>query len=301
MAYRLPPLSTLRLFEAAARLSSFKAAAEELHVTPSAVSHGVQSLEQWLGLRLFVRGTRTLTLTKDGTAFLPQVQQALSLLATAVESLPGRRARGRLSISAAPTFASRWLVTQLPRFQALHPEIQVAIDTQFRQVDFPRDGVDLAIRLGIGPWPGLDAMKLLDEVVVPVCAPELAQQIRRVEDLATTTLLRVASASHDWDRWFEAAGQPPVTPKRTLVFDTIHMALDAAARGLGVVLGRHPLFHEELASGLLVPVLGPPRRFSTAYWLVTSPDYLRRPEVAAFRSWIKQVIREVAEAESIAV
>jgi len=291
MGYRLPPLTTLRLFEAAGRLSSFKAAAEELNVTPSAVSHGIRTLEDWLGTRLFTRGSRGLALTAAGAAFLPQVQAALNLLVQAVDGVPGRRVPRRLTISCAPTFASRWLLPNLPQFQAAHPEIEVSIDTTHRQVDMPRDNVDVAIRMGQGDWPGLRALKLVDERLVPVCAPSLAGRIRTVDDLCEAGILRVSTVTEDWPAWLRAVGAR-VDPPRSLSFDTIHMALAAAAQGLGVALGRLPMIERDIGAGTLVPVLGPPQPCRTGYWLVAPADAFARPELAAFRDWIRRRMAE---------
>ncbi|MDQ2102710.1 transcriptional regulator GcvA [Azospirillum isscasi] len=291
MAYRLPPLNTLRLFEAAGRHQSFKAAAEELHLTPSAVSHGIQTLEDWLGVELFLRGNRSLSLTPAGQAYLPRVRDALQALALATESVPGRAPSGRLSVSAAPTFALRWLIPRLPAFRERHPTITVELDTAHRVVEFPRDGIDAGIRLGRGTWPGLAALKLLEEDLVPVAAPALAARIATPADLAAAPLLHVADVSEDWTAWAEAAGLPPSALgdglKRGLRLDAIHMAVDAAVRGMGVTIGRRPTVDPELASGQLVEVMGPRLRAKSAYWLVTARDSLRRPEVAAFRAWMR--------------
>lgn len=291
MAYRLPPLNTLRLFEAAGRHQSFKAAAEELHLTPSAVSHGIQTLEEWLGVELFLRGNRSLSLTPAGHAYLPRVRDALHALALATESVPGRAPGGRLSVSAAPTFALRWLIPRLPAFQERHPAITVALDTAHRVVEFPRDGIDAGIRLGRGDWPGLAALKLMEEDLVPVAAPALAARIACPADLAAVPLLHVADVSEDWTAWAEAAGLPPSALddglRRGLRLDAIHMAVDAAVRGLGVIIGRRPTVDPELESGRLVEVMGPRLRAKSAYWLVTAQDSLRRPEVAAFRAWMR--------------
>ena len=291
MAYRLPPLNTLRLFEAAGRQLSFKAAAEELHLTPSAVSHGIQTLEDWLGVELFLRGNRSLTLTPAGQAYLPRVRDALHALALATESVPGRKPSGRLAVSTTPTFALRWLIPRLPAFRDLHPTITVDLDTAHRVMEFPRDGIDVGIRLGRGPWPGLAALKLLDEDLVPVAAPALAARIAAPADLATVPLLYVASVTEDWTTWAEAAGLNAATLGeglgRGLRFDTIHMAVDAAVRGLGVAIGRRPTVDPELESGRLVEVAAPRLRARAGWWMVTARDSLRRPEVAAFRAWMR--------------
>lgn len=291
MPYRLPPLHTMRLFEAAGRLLSFKLAAAELHVTPSALSHGIQALEDWLGLALFARGNRSLSLTEAGAAYLPQVRAALDLLAQASSGLPGQVASTKLAISVAPSFGLHWLMPHLPRFQARHPEIEIVIDTQHHPVQFPREGIDLAIRMGRGDWPGLTAIHLAQEQLVPVCAPALVTSLRQPADLAATTLLRVADVSEDWASWFALAGLNPIETPRSLTFDTIHMALEAAAQGLGVAMGRLPLAADDLAAGRLVSLFGPPRACATGYWLVAPPETQRRPAVKAFRHWIELELR----------
>ncbi len=288
MAYRLPPLNSMRLFEAAGRRLSFKLAAEDLNLTPSAISHGIQSLEDWLGVELFVRGNRNLTLTGAGATYLPQVRAALEIIVRASESMPGRRSNGRLAVSVSPTFAIRWLLPRLQRFNKRHPDIEVSVDTTHRLVEFPRDGIDLAIRLGNGNWPELYATCLVRQTLVPVCAPSLAGSVQSPSDLARATLLHVVDVSEDWDAWCQLADVSTPAPSRGLRFDTIHMAFEAAAEGLGVAIGRLPLIDADIAAGRVVPVLGPPRRCSTGYWLVTGRESLRRPEVMAFRDWIRQ-------------
>ena len=297
MAYRLPPLNALRLFEAAGRCLSFKLAAEEIGVTPSAVSHGMRSLEDWLGTALFTRGRRSLELTEAGKAFLPRVQAALDMLAIATEEIPGRQRQARLSVSVAPTFGVRWLVPRLPDFNALHPGIDVALDTAQRPVDFPRDGVDLAIRMGGGDWPRLSATCLVGEKLVPVCAPALAAEIATPKDLAGRRLLRVRNVSEDWEAWAKLAGASGLSFDHAVSFDNIDMALEAAAEGLGVAMGRLPLVEGDLAAGRLAAVLGPPRPAATGYWLLTAEGSLSRPEVAAFHDWIAAALEATQQPE----
>ena len=291
MAYRLPPLNTLRQFEAAGRHLSFRLAAEELNVTPSAVSHGVQTLEEWLGVALFMRDHRGLVLTKAGMTYLPRVREGLEILATATKAVPGRSS-GRLSISVAPGFASRWLVPNLPRFCKKHPDIEVSLDTSHHQIEFPRDGVDIAIRMGRGDWPGLYAECLVMEQLVPVCAPGLAESIRTMADLTKQTLLHVSDVSEDWLAWIHLANANErdidgLDMERGLHFDTLEMAWTAAAQGLGVAIGRLPLIATELATGRLVPVLGEPLYSQTGYWLTANHETLKRAEVISFRNWLQ--------------
>ncbi|HYD29873.1 MAG TPA: transcriptional regulator GcvA [Azospirillaceae bacterium] len=296
MAYRLPPLNALRLFEAAGRHLSFKLAAEELRLTPSAVSHGIQSLEDWLGAPLFARGYRSLELTEAGAAYLVPVRQAIELLAEATDAVPGRRPSGRLSVSVPPSFGLRWLVPNLPRFNKRHPDIAVSVDTSRRLMRFPHDEVDVAVRMGRGDWPDLYTACLFIEELVPVCAPALADAIKTPQDLAAATLLHVTTIAEDWSAWCRLAGVEGLDLGGGSRFDMVHMALEAAARGLGVALGRWPLIAEDVAACRLVPVLGPPRRCTTGYWLVTRRESMERPEVAAFDTWLRASLKEAGAA-----
>lgn len=286
MRYRLPPLNSLRLFEAAARLQSFKAAADELLLTPSAVSHGIQSLEEWLGTPLFERTPRGLNLTSAGRDYYPAVRDALSSLAMGSERASGTRGGNRLAISAAPTFATRWLVPRLPHFRARHPDITVTIDTAQDRADLSDTAVDLAIRMGRGDWNGLIADRLFAEELVPVCAPVLAGQFAGAPRLEETRLIHVTTVSEDWTYWAGAAGLPPPAAARGLRFDTIQMAFDAACQGLGIVIGRKPLVNAELESGRLQSLWPPVVKSSVAYWLVCSPARSHEPAIAAFRDWM---------------
>ncbi len=277
----------MRLFEAAGRHSSFKTAAEELNLTPSAISHGVQTLEQWLRVDLFVRGNRTLALTAAGEAYLPQVRAALELIVKASADIPGRKPTGKLAVSVSPTFGIRWLAPRLARFNDRHPGIEVSVDTNHRRVEFPRDGIDVAIRMGRGDWPELDATCLVREQLVPVCAPRLAAAFRSPHDLADSTLLHVVDTREDWSAWSRLAGVDLPPAGRSLRFDTIQMAMEAAMEGMGVAIGRLPLVSPDLTAGRLVSILGRPHLCKTGYWLVMARDSRVRPEIAAFRSWIE--------------
>lgn len=300
MGYRLPPLNTLRTFEAAARLLSFKAASEEVHVTPSAVSHAIQTLEDWLGVTLFVRDPKGLLLTQAGQSYQRYVSEAITLLARGTQGLPGFAPRNVLSISCAPTFASRWLIPNLKHFQEAYPKISVLIDTTHRRVAFPGDDVDIAIRRGEGPWPGLFTVPLAQETLFPVASPnylDTCGPIETIDDLTRHTLLRVGSITEDWPSWFEQAASTPIIAKNELRFDAIHLALDAAAHGLGVALGRSPLIDEDIAAGRLVKVMDPVISGATKHWLVCSLESSDWPEISNFRMWITERL-QLATTES---
>ncbi|MGZ9032991.1 MAG: LysR family transcriptional regulator, partial [Rhodospirillales bacterium] len=188
MARRLPPLNALRAFEAAARHLSFTRAADELNVTQAAVSHQVKTLEEQIGLPLFRRLSRGLMLTDEGQTLFPAVRHAFDTVAEAVDRLHARTGGGALTVSVLPSFAVKWLVPRMSRFQERHPDIDLRITAADRLVDFARDGVDGAVRFGAGAWPELSADFVVDEFVIPVCAPALATHLEVPADLARMTL-----------------------------------------------------------------------------------------------------------------
>ncbi len=288
MPFKLPPLASLRLFEAAARLGGFRPAAAELNLTPSAVSHGIAALERWIGCALFRRQGRSVRLTPAGRDFLPYVTEGLSMIAVGAGRISPLQSAAPVAVSAAPTFASHWLLPRLPRFQARHPEIALCIDTSFRQVLFPLEEVDLAIRMGAGPWPGTEATLLFRESLVPLASPAYAESIRSVDggiDWPRAVLLALTTVDHDWDSWLRRRGLA-VQPRARLAFDTARLALDAAANGSGLVLGRLPLCGAEIAGGRLLALDPAPLAIETGYWLTLPGGGEPRREVKAFRQWL---------------
>lgn len=293
MPFRLPPLSALRFFEAAGRHQSFKLAAEELNVTPSAVSHGIVALERALGVTLFLREPRKLSLTPEGADYLPYIAEALSLIATGTQRLPGRLTHRVITVSCAPTFASRWLLPRLFRFKSRWPYASVAIDTSHRQVGFPVDGFDFAIRMSRMPLAGAAWTRLFGERLVPVCAPACRDRLTAADghfQLHKATLIHVTSVSEDWQAWVDAAGFREIFGEidvtRGLRLDTIQLAFEAAMAGLGVALGRRPLVDRDIASGSLIEVGPDVAAVETAYWLVSSDGAEHRPDLRNFKRWI---------------
>lgn len=299
MAFRLPPLSSLRVFEAAARHGSFRKAADELNLTASAVSHGIQTLENWLGVELFHRESRGLRLTHAGEVYAPLVNEALSVLAKATEQLPGRAATGTLSVSCAPTIANRILLPRLSRFLGQFPDIRLTLDTSHRLIDLTLDDFDVAIRPAPTKKPAPNWTLLATETLVPVCSPRLKEQVasRELADLlARTPLIHVTSVSADWSHWFRASGlEMPDSIDDGLRVDTIQMALEAAARGLGIVLGRRPLVDDDIAAGRLVPLAEHAIPSGNGYWLVTSETEFQKPEVKKFRHWLLSELGDGAD------
>jgi LysR family glycine cleavage system transcriptional activator len=292
MKYRLPPLNALRLFEAAARLHSFRSAADELGLTPSAVGHGVLGLEQWLGTTLFRRTPKGLALSRAGQRYYPIVCQALDLLSKGSEELGGHRKKHELAISAAPTFAARWLLPRLQDFRDRHPDIKVMLDTARGQSDLASGQADIAIRLGRGDWPDLAAELLMEEQLVPVCAPRLARRLSAPDRIDDAPLIHVNSASVDWDAWARITGRPAIDATKGLKFDTLEMAFEAACQGLGIALGRKPLVEPELRAGRLVEVCAAPVRSETGYWLLCPKRNEGSTAVRRFRDWIAAQARQ---------
>jgi DNA-binding transcriptional LysR family regulator len=290
MGFKLPPLSSVRVFEAAARRGSFKSAAEELNITASAVSHAVQNLEDWLGVELFRRGGGKLELTEPGAAYAAALGKAIKAIADATARLPGRRSQGRLTLSSAPGFAARWLMPRLSHFTARHPGITVDIQTSLDPVDLPMEGIDAAIRLA----PAARAMPhwthLLDEWLVPVCAPTLRKRYAKLsgtELVGKVELIHMTSTTADWAEWFRIVGiEQPATVRGGLRVDTIHMALEAARRGMGIALGRAPLLDLEIEAGHLVRIFDDDVASGLSYWLVTMDADFQSEDVKVFRQWL---------------
>jgi len=286
MARRLPPLSALRPFEAAARLESFSRAAEELHLTHGAISHQMKALEASLGAPLFRREGRKLLLTDAGQRFASRLRDLLGDLGAAVAEVTQRRDQQELTISVLPSFASLWLIPRLARFHAAHPEIDVNIRATQALAEFGADGVDLAIRIGGGDWPGLVAEKLFDEEVFPVASPRLdgGALPKRPEGLARAVLLR--SERQPWTPWFRAMGLDWPEPSRGPIYSDETLLIQAAAEGIGVALARGALVAADLAAGRLIRLF--PKRVPSraAYYLVYPRAAAGLPRVRAFREWI---------------
>jgi LysR family glycine cleavage system transcriptional activator len=289
MSRRLPPLNGLRAFEAAARHLSFTRAADELNVTQAAISHQIKALEERLGMALFRRLNRALMLTDEGQLLFPAVRDAFDSLAEAADRLRSRESSGMLTVSALPSFAVKWFVPKMSRFQELHPEIDLRIAASERLVDFAGDSVDVAFRFGYGNWPGVRADLVAEESVAPLCSPILLDRVKEPADLAHVTLLHEDMAPlsfPDWGAWFAAAGVSGVDASRGPRFSHTHLMLQAAIDGHGVALGQLLLATEDIAAGRLVMPFGPKLATGLGYWLVSPPGFADRPKVRAFRNWV---------------
>lgn len=294
MTSRTYPLNALRGFEASARHLSFVKAAEELHVTPAAVSHQVKKLEDYLGVLLFRRLSRGLLLTDAGQLFLPDLRDGFARLDKAVERVRQSDARGPLTISVAPAFAVKWLVPRLERFGAANPDIDVRISASLTVADFQRESFDAAIRLGRGEYPGLESTRLFDESVTPMCSPRLLDgdySIRVPGDLRHQVLLHDDSLGFDaaapgWSEWLGAAGVSIVDASRGPRFSHPDHALQAAIDGAGVVLGWLSLAAADLSAGRLITPFGLVLPMNLGFHLVCPAAHADRPKVVTFRKWL---------------
>ena len=295
MSRNLPPLNALRAFEAAGRHLSFSRAAEELSVTPAAVSHQVNGLEQYLGVRLFRRRPQGLLLTEAGQRALPGISNGFDHLAAAVADLAAADAERPLMISVSPSLAARWLVPRLEEFRHLHPDIDTRIDAREESADLRRDDVDIGLRYGTGNYPGLHVECIGTQRVFPVCSPWLLEgphPLHEPADLRHHTLIHVDWQRGDmkapaWKTWLEAAGVADAVNTRAGPRYTHHsMSLQAAVAGHGVALGSTLLVVDDLEAGRLVKPFDTTLDDQYCYYFVCLPESMSNPRVRAFRDWI---------------
>ena len=289
MGRRLPPLNAVRAFEAAARHLSFTKAAEELNVTQAAVSHQVKALEERLQVPLFRRLNRGLVLTDAGGAYLKELEDILDRLEQATERLRASEATGILTVSTSTSFASKWLVPRLQRFRERRPDIDVRIDADDSLTDFRRDNVDIAIRYGRGVYPGLSSVKLLEDIVFPVCSPRLLEgphPLREPSDLKHHTLLHDKDVVEDWRSWLRTAGVTDIDPARGPTFSHSAMLIEAAIAGQGVALGRRSMVVRDLREGRLVQPFSLSLEPEFSYWVVCPESAADKPKIAEFRAWL---------------
>lgn len=294
MAFQLPSLNALRAFEAAARHLSFKEAGGELFVSRGAVSQQVKALENELGVALFIRGTRQIALTVEGQRLLPKVRQAFQLISSATESLRPEAGGATLTVSTFPSFAAKWLVPRLGTFTERHPEIDVRIGSTHEMVDFgPQAGVDLAIRQGQRPYPGLHNDFLLHADLFPVCAPGLLDgplPLQEPSDLRHHHLLHNRRAE-EWGLWLRAQGVEGIDLTHGTRFSDDGLVMEAAMNGQGVAITREPLAAADLEAGRLVRPFPQVTPDQFAYYLVCPMERADIPKIAAFREWIVAEIR----------
>ena len=284
----LPPLNALRAFEAAARHLSFTKGAAELNVTQGAVSHQVKALEDRLGFKLFLRRHKGLVLTEAGQSCQVFVRDAFDRLAAGFDNLLAKDDAGILTVSVSPNFAAKWLISRIGKFTEAFPDIELRLSASLRHVDLNREDVDVAVRHGEGGWTDLHTVCLIAETVFPVCSPSLMEgphPLKRPEDLHNHTLIHEDNRQ-DWPKWLDAAGIDGLDLSKGAVFNQTSLALDAAAGGQGVALGRSALAAPEMLTGRLVRPFGPALPVAYAYYIVCPKSTAERPKIRAFRNWL---------------
>ncbi len=292
MASRLPPLNALRAFEASARQLSFTKAAEELFVTQAAISHQIKSLEEHLGLKLFMRKNRALLLTEEGQSYYLDIKDIFTALHEATEKLLARGAKGAITVSMQPSFAIQWLVPRLNAFNQLHPEIDVRIKAVDQPDNSLTEDVDIAIYYGRGRWPDVHAEKLHTEYLVPVCSPMLLQgkkPLKTIEDLAKHTLLHDTSR-RDWKRWFKEVGVKGTNVNHGAIFSHSSMVLQAAIYGQGVALVNSVLAKPDIDAGRLVCPFEHVLISKSSFYIVCRPHQIELGKIASFRRWVLDTV-----------
>lgn len=285
----MPPFRAIAVFYQVARLNSIAQAAEELNVTPSAVSQQIKALEEQIGATLVARNGRNIRLTEAGERYFELISDKVEGVMRATELMRGTRQVANLVIRTTPTISTKWLLPRLGGFLKVMPDTNIRIDGSNEPVDFNRDNVDLEIRHGLGGWPGLYTEPLINERFLPVCAPLLvAGGLLDPDQMLGLPMIRSVKAQVQWSAWTEAQGlKPPATAR--LSFDRSHMAVDAATLGFGVALESELMMEAELRAGQLVmPVAKTPKLELATQWLVCPRSNLRRHRVMRLIEWLRE-------------
>ena len=285
---RLPSLKFLKTFHIAATRLSFKAAAEALFITPSAVSHQIRSLEEQLHITLFVRGARGLALTDAGGRYFEQIDALFRRLESVTEQLQVRFGRALARLHVPPFFASELLLPRLQSFLDAAPETDIELDTVLSPLRSHAADADLSIVVGTGPWEGLDAERLFSQRFTPACSPALLARstIRAFSDLNGHTLIVHEARRDGWDRWAQLHGLQTLQPRKLLRVDTMFAAAEAAERGLGIALVSAPLGRQRFASGALVRLFAADLDVGESYFLLHRHEDAARHEVLALKQWL---------------
>ncbi|WP_416304977.1 LysR substrate-binding domain-containing protein [Neptunicella sp. SCSIO 80796] len=289
MARKLPPLHLLHIFEAAGRKLSFKLAGEELHLTPSAISHQVKALEEHLQLPLFQRLTRGVSLTAAGAMYLAVVQDMFQQLDKGTSRLKQRFSTQSLRISTFPSLASNIIIPKLSEFQTAFPDIELRIETGMNLVDLRYEELDLAIRVGSGNWPGVISEKLFDIQVTPVCSAAFADkyQLSRVEQICTVPLLHISYIQDGWPNWGKSVGVYGVESSSSLTLGSYDAAIHAAQQGLGLALAILPIEMGPIEQGVLLRPFAEQSAFPMSCYAVYRQYDNERPDIQAFINWFK--------------
>eukprot|EP00919_Chromeraceae_sp_WS-2016_P060715 GHVR01144139.1.p1 GENE.GHVR01144139.1~~GHVR01144139.1.p1 ORF type:complete len:306 (-),score=13.77 GHVR01144139.1:34-951(-) len=297
MAARLPPLNALRAFEASARHLSFTRAADELFVTQAAISHQIKSLEEHLGIKLFMRKNRALLLTEEGQSYFLDIKDIFSSILEATEKLLSRGAKGAITLSLPPSFAIHWLVPRLSAFNQLHPDIDVRIKAVDQSDGLLTEDVDVAIYYGRGQWPKVKADKLHTEYLIPVCSPLIfngTKPLDTPEDLVHHTLLH-DSSRRDWKRWFRQLDIKSVNVNHGPIFSHSSMILQAAIHGQGIALAHNIIAKQDIDAGRLICPFSEVLVNKSAFYVVCRENQADVGKIAAFRQWILETVESEQE------
>ncbi len=287
----IPPLNPLRVFEVAARLESFTAAATELGVTQSAVSRQIATLEAALDTQLFTRERHGVALTKEGRTYRNGIVPAFTMIRAASAALKSPKAEP-LRLRIYTTFAAKWLIKRLPRFQERYPKVSVRLDASVESVNFARDDVDLAIQFGRGDWRGVEKKLLIRDVIQPVCSPKFLRkypELRTIDGLRDRHLLHSHYRRKDWSAWLASVDRSDLLSEGTLYPNSM-LAYEAAIEGIGIAMGQTFLLKDDIDAGTLVPLFGRPLTRQLAYFVVWRKGTVQNPRVASFLNWIMQDI-----------
>lgn len=286
------PLNALRTFEAVASRLSFAKGAEALNVSPAAVSSQIRALEQRLGLSLFHRHGRQISLTEAGRKLLPGVQRGLAELNQAVQVVSQDRSEGVLNVTMMPSFLQKWLMPRLSGFYGSEPDIDLRINVDNAKVNFDQSDMHAAVRLGPGKWAGLKSVKLMDDWILPVCSRKLLKKIgpfKSVAELQEYDLLFAPSPV--WDPWFRKHGESARDSRWTLLNDSLSISM-AAEQGEGIALSRWSLVSRDIQAGRLVRAIDTVVKMDWSHYFVAPPHYFDLPKVAAFRDWLREQCME---------
>ena len=288
MGRRLPPLISLRVFEAVARHLSFTSAADELHVTQAAVSHQVKKLEEWLGITLFLRLNRSIKLTKEGEAYAKPLTAAFDALASATDDILKDNGSQSINIATFDSIAANWLAPRIRKFQEHSPDSAIKIVTQNFYSDFSSNDVDVEIRYGDGNWPNNYVVKIADEEIFPVCSPKLLgrkRKLNNVDDLQDYSLIHDEMVM-EWNDWLSEAGGAKMKAAKGLRYNHSHIVIQSAIAGEGMALGRSLLIADDLDKGRLIAPFEFKIQSKFSYYLVCPKELADQAWIATFRDWL---------------
>ncbi|WP_092149832.1 transcriptional regulator GcvA [Bradyrhizobium sp. NFR13] len=293
----IPPLNPLHVFDVAARHLSFTRAAAELRVTQPAISRQINTLEGFLGVRLFERDKHGLRLTSEGEEFQRQIAPAFRIIANATASLTATGKAEPLKIRVYTTFAAKWLIPRLPSFYVAYPQIKLNISNVVTPIDFEKDKVDLALQFGDGNWPGVETELLFKDLIQPVCSPKLLKRTRVVEldDLRKVQLLHSHYRRADWPDWLMAVKRPDLLTDAGISFPSSVLTYQAAVEGVGVAVGQLFLLRNEIQDGTLVPLFNAPFERPMAHYVAWPKNRPLGRKARSFVHWLKTQIAEFLE------